>query len=53
MSMAILNTASFKGIEKVVIKTLLSIKTIVVSAINLTSIFNMIVNSKFIVAIPF
>ncbi len=50
---AMVNTVSFKGIEKVVVKSLLSMEMMIISEINLTSIFKVIVNLKFIVIILF
>ncbi len=53
MFIVIMNTASFKDVEEVTVKSLLLVETVVISEVNLTSIFKMIVNSEFIVIIPF
>ncbi len=53
MFIVMLNITSFNDIEKVAIKALLLVETIIILMINLTSIFNMIINSKFIIIISF
>ena|SRR6266566_1267729 len=43
----------FNDIKEVIIKVLLLVRIIIILMINLASIFNMIINSEFIVVIPF
>jgi hypothetical protein len=50
---AIMNIASFKGVEKATVKSLLLMEAVVVSKVNLASIFGMIVNSEFTIVILF
>ena len=52
-SMAIVNTALFKGVEEAAVKSLLSIEAVIISEVNLASISKMIINSEFIVIISF
>jgi hypothetical protein len=43
----------FKDVEETVVKSLLLIKIVIISEVNLALIFRVIVNSEFIIVIPF
>ncbi len=53
MFITILNIILFNSIKKATIEASLLIEIVIVLIINLTSIFNIIINSEFIVIIPF